>query len=251
MAQRIAGPGHRSRLCSTVRMQSMMFDRLAVEDVDLLDAWRRGDQGAGARLFDRYYPSVARFFRNKVSDAMQEDLIHETFLGLLNGLDRFRGNSRFRTFLFSVAHRVLAEHLRRSYRRSARVDDNVDIELLTAASHGLGPVGNVVQRQEQRLVLEALRRIPLLHQVSLELHYWEDLTAVEISEVLGVPLGTAKTRLRDGRIHLEEQIRQLGSSPESLQSTLDNLEQWARRMRALAPPLAVIDGVAAPAARAP
>jgi RNA polymerase sigma factor (sigma-70 family) len=226
-----------------------MFDSATVEDVELLDAWRRGDQGAGASLFDRYYPSVARFFRNKVSDAMQEDLIHETFLGLLNGLDRFRGKARFRTFLFSVAHRVLAEHLRRAYRRNARVDGNVDIELLTAASHGLGPVGNVVQRQEQRLVLEALRRIPLLHQVALELHYWEDLTAVEIGEALGIPLGTAKTRLRDGRIHLEEQIRQLGSSLESLQSTLDNLDQWARRVRALLPPPAVAD--VAPAQRAP
>jgi RNA polymerase sigma-70 factor (ECF subfamily) len=101
-------------------------------------------------------------------------------------------------------------------------------------SLGLSPVASAMHHQEQRLLLEGLRRIPLTHQTALELHYWEELTAAEIAEVLGIPLGTAKTRLRDGRAHLEDQLRQIASSPEALRSTLDDLDRWARRVRARA-----------------
>jgi len=213
-----------------------MFDGRVVDELDLLQAWHQGDQVAGAALFEQYYPSVARFFRNKVSDVAQEDLIHETFLGCLNRAAQVREQARFRTFLFSVAHRVLADHWRRTYRRAERLDDAIDVDLVASTSYELAPVANLVQEEEQRLVLEALRRIPVLHQVALELYYWEELTAAEIGEVLGIPLATAKTRLRDGRLYLEDQIRRIGHSLESLQSTLDNLDLWARRVRAQVSP---------------
>ena len=69
----------------------------AAEDVVLLAAWGRGDRAAGAVLFRRHCSSVARFFHNKVDEAAQEDLIHETFLACLVGAARLRGQSRFRT----------------------------------------------------------------------------------------------------------------------------------------------------------
>lgn len=219
-----------------------MRDGSTIDDIALLDAWCRGDRGAGAALFERHYASVARFFHNKVSDAAQDDLIHETFLACLEGIARFRGEARFRTYLFGIAHRVLAEHLRRRHRRMARLGSQAEadaaLEEMPAIDFGLSPVAAAVHHEEQRLLLEALRRIPLIHQVALELHYWEELTAAEIGEALGVPLGTAKTRLRDGRIYLEQQLRELASSPEQLQSTLDNLDRWARRVQARLAPAA-------------
>ncbi len=207
-----------------------------VDDVVLLEAWCRGDRAAGAELFERHYPSIARFFHNKVSEAAQEDLIHETFLACLTSAARFRGQARFKTFLFGIAHNVLADHLRRLGRRMARLGSETDVDETPAATFDLSPVATAVQHQEQRLLLEALRRIPLIHQIALELHYWEELTAAEIGEVLGVPLGTAKTRLRDGRGYLEVQLRELARSSEALRSTLDDLERWARRMRAQTAP---------------
>ena len=215
-------------------------DSRAREDHALLEAWRLGDRRAGNVLFERYYPSIARFFRNKVNDAAQEDLIHDTFLACLRGASRFREQASLRTYLFAIARNVLADHLRRRTRVEATAPDDEapDIDELPAVSYGLSPISAVVQHEEQRLLLEALRRIPLIHQIALELHYWEDLTALEISEVLEIPLGTAKTRLLDGRAHLEEQLRRIASSSEVLQSTLDDLEQWVRRVRSHLTPAA-------------
>lgn len=221
-----------------------MSDDPGVDDHALLAAWSRGDQAAGAELFDRHYPSVARFFHNKVGEAAQDDLIQETFLACLASAARFRGQAQVRTFLFGIAHNVLALHLRRTRGRLDRAggaggpggadladDAPADVGEEPAISLGLSPVAAAAQREEQRLLLEALRRIPLIHQVALELHYWEDLSAAEIADAVGVPLGTAKTRLRDGRSYLEAQLRALARSQELLRSTLDNLEQWARRVR--------------------
>jgi RNA polymerase sigma-70 factor (ECF subfamily) len=209
-----------------------MPEARASEDVVLLEAWQRGDRSAGAELFERHYPGVARFFHNKVNEAAQDDLIHETFLACLAAAARFRGHASFRTYLFGIARNVLADHLRRLGRRMARLSSETDVDETPAVAFGLSPVATLVQHEEQRLLLEALRRIPLLHQIALELYYWEELTAAEIGEVLGIPHGTAKTRLHDGRAYLEGQLRELARSPEALQSTLDDLDRWARRVRA-------------------
>lgn len=86
-------------------------------------------------------------------------------------------------------------------------------------------------RQEQRLLLEALRRIPIDCQIVCELHYWEQLGTTEIGEILGVPPGTVKSRLQLGRRLLEEQLAALATSAELLQTTLSNLEKWAADLR--------------------
>ena len=180
-------------------------------DVDgaALAAWRGGDPLSGAALFERHYASVARFFHHKVSGAAQDDLVHETFLACLEAAARFRGQSCFRTFLFGIAHRVLAGHGRRAARSSARCADGYDPEELPAGSFAPCPAATLAAEQEQRHLREALRRIPQPYQLALKLHYWDGLTAAQIGESSGIPLGTAKTRLRDGRRALAAQLERL------------------------------------------
>jgi len=191
-----------------------MGERRADDDDALLRAWCDGDRAAGAALFVRHHASLARFFHGKVSEAAREDLLHETFLACLASAARFRGEARFRTFLFGIAHNILAGHLRRLGRRTARIGSQPDLDLAaaTAASLEPSPAAAAVAHEEQQLLLEALRRIPPIHQITLALHYWQDLSAAEVGEVLGLPIGTVKTRLRDGRAHLEAQLAALGRS---------------------------------------
>jgi DNA-directed RNA polymerase specialized sigma24 family protein len=82
----------------------------------------------------------------------------------------------------------------------------------------------------QKLLL-ALRRIPLDSQVALELHYWEAMTAAEIGEVLDVPLGTAKTRLRRAKQLLEAELLALDVARERWDPTGSGLDTWAREIK--------------------
>ena len=199
-------------------------------DTALIEAWRAGDRAAGKRLFERHYAGVARYFRNQVGDA-GPDLIQRTFLACVEGRDRLRDDSSFRSYLFSVAYKILCKHYRELRRDHDRVADEVDFEMVSA--HGLSsPASAVAARQEQRLLLEGLRRLPVDYQVVLELHYWEGFSAAELADALSIPVGTAKTRLRRGRELLEQRLHELGPSTLLLQSTLANLDLWATQLRA-------------------
>ena len=79
---------------------------------------------------------------------------------------------------------------------------------------------------------EALRRIPLDYQLVLELYYWEDMAAPELAQVLGLPEGTIRSRLRRAKEALADKMASLARSPELLKTTMSDLEKWVRSLRA-------------------
>ncbi len=199
-------------------------------DEELLKAWRGGDRQAGTRLFRRHYDVVVRFFINKVGAEEQADLIQRTFLACVEGRERVRGGSRFRNYLLGIAFRQLYKHYERRRGERARLDFGT----VTVKDLDPSPSQLAAKKDEQRLLLAALRRIPVAYQVALELSYWEGYTAAQLAEVLEIPVGTAKTRIRRGRQLVQEQLEALASSPALLHSTQMNLEQWAEELRRLA-----------------
>lgn len=195
-------------------------------DGELLQAWGGGDRAAGEELFSRHFEAVVRFFQNKI-DRDHDDLIQRTFLGCVEARDRFRGDGSFRAFLFGVAHNVLGKHLRGRYREPAALD----LAHVSVAELGDTPSQLVAEDQQQLLMLNALRRIPLDHQTVLELHYWESMTAAEIGEMLDVPLGTAKTRLRRAKQLLAAELSDLLAGATGAEPTQTRLDTWARGIR--------------------
>ena len=195
-------------------------------DGELLSAWRAGDRNAGNELFQGHFEAIRRFFVNKV-DRDVEDLVQRTFIGCVEGSDRFEGRSSFRTYLFAVANNILRE-----FYRQKRRDERLDFGTCSVADLGAGPSSVIADRREQRALLEALRCIPLEFQVALELYYWEKLTGVELGEALGIPENTARSRIRRGKELLTKALTRLQRSNEVLESTDANLEVWAAGIRA-------------------
>lgn len=197
-------------------------------DFELLEAWRGGEEAAGRRLFARYFDSVYRFFRNKVDDAA-EDLTQQTFMGLVQGRDRFRGEASFRTYVFMIARKRLYSHLRKNQRGG---EGGPVLSESSVADLGLvSPSRAVAKHQEQRLLLLGLRQLPVEMQVALELFYWEELTVTEIAEVLETPVGTVKSRLQRARARLDGVLEELAGSEALLRSTMDNFGLWAKELR--------------------
>lgn len=196
------------------------------DDGELFAAWSAGDREAGAQLFDRHFAALYRFFRNKVRTGA-DDLVQATFLACVEAPQAFRREGSFRGFLFGVARNLLGKHYRTLLRRDGRVDPGV------TSLHDLapGPSEVVAERAEQRLLLAALRRLPLDAQLVLELYFWESMTAPEAAAVLVVPEGTVRTRLRRAKQLLTARLAELASSRELLHSTLTDLEGWARSLR--------------------
>jgi RNA polymerase sigma factor (sigma-70 family) len=101
--------------------------------------------------------------------------------------DRFRRDASFRTFLFAIARRQLLKHFERSRRHA----------VVTFRSHSLVDLGTslgtqLAQQRDQVRLREAMSRLPIDHQLALELHYWEGLSTADVGTVLECPQGTVK-----------------------------------------------------------
>ena len=196
------------------------------DDATLLREWRDGDKKSGQELFSRYYNLVARFFSNKVM-ADHTDLVQGTFIACLEKVDQLRDAASFRSFLFGVARFELLHY----YRRKSKRETELDSAQLSVCDLDPSPSRIIAGHQEQRLLLEALRNIPIDLQIVLELSYWEKLTSAEIASVLGIPEGTVKSRVRRAREKLDAKLAELADSPVLLRSTVANLEGWAAQLR--------------------
>ena len=204
----------------------LRYDSGALLDVDLLVAWRKGDNVAGSTLVQRHMRVLYRFFRTKV-DRDVDELIQRTWLRCAETKSPFRGDSTFRTYLLGIGRNVALEYFRQRRRDSERIDPEAE----SAVDLGVSATTGLARKREHRLLLQGLRSIALDHQVALELFYWEDLTSAELAEILGVPPNTMRTRIRRARDALRKKLANLATSAELLESTQGDLEGWARSLR--------------------
>lgn len=211
-----------TKICTATLTVSMELD-----DHALLQHWRQGDVHAGDALFQRYYDPIFRFFRNKVGAEYLKDLVQQTFIGCVEGRERINGNKGFRPYLFGTARNVLRNYLKSKYRLATEED----IDQQSVADLADGPWTLFARREEHRLLLEGLRAIPVDAQLILELRYWEQFKTVEIAEILTIPHGTARSRLRRAQEQLQQALARLAASDRILESTMANLNEWANECR--------------------
>lgn len=198
-------------------------------DYELLMRWRDGDIDAAALLATRHVRTLYRFFQNKVHDAM-EDLAQKTLLACVEGRDRIDETRSFRAYLLGIARHQLFRH----YRGLRRHEREQEIGALSVAQLVGSPSYELAAEEERRLLLLALRRLPVETQIVLELFYWEGMTTPEIAVTLDEPDGTIRSRLSRGKTLLREALAQMDGDPAARESTITRLEDWARGLRDLA-----------------
>jgi len=194
-------------------------------DHDLVRAWRQGDEDSGDELVRRHFSSVYRFFANKIDDRI-EDFAQRTFLACVERREKLREDLSLRAYLLGIARNLLVQHYR-TLCRDVRLRPIAQLSIEELSS----PSRVMAVREEHRLLLLALRKLPLDFQIALELFYWEEMPIVEIAAVLEVAEGTVKSRLFRGKAMLREHIQGMDVPESLLRSTLDDLEGWARSVR--------------------
>lgn len=121
-----------------------------------------------------------------------EDVLHETYLRVLDGRARFRGESTFRTWLFGVIRRVAGGARRRAMLRG--------ILLLRMDAPEPPPLPN--EAPAEAALRAALRRLPARQREVLMLVFYQDLSIAEAAQALGIALGTARAHYERGKAAL-------------------------------------------------
>ena len=170
------------------------------DDLVLLQRWRDGDRRAGEKLCARHFDDVYRFFEHKLPGEA-DDLTQQTFLACVKARDQFRSQSTFRTYLFSIARNELFTRLRQIPKF-----EHVDLEVSSLNELVSSPSSELRKHEELEQVRAALRQLPVEQQVLLELHYWHDLDAAALAELLETSAGTIRVRLLRARRALRERL---------------------------------------------
>ncbi len=182
------------------------------DEVELFRRWRAGDEAAGDALLRSCFPVLCRFFRDKVTDGV-DDLIQQTLLSCVESREVVRDPERFRAFMFRIARNRLYDRLRERH----QVSDRLDVADTSLHDLGISPSSVVARGERQHLLREALHRIPLDYQVTLELTYWENMRGQQVAEVLEISPNTVRSRLARARAALREQLVAMGvPDPEGL-----------------------------------
>ncbi len=200
----------------------------AAPDRQLYELWREGRRDAGGRLLERHIPRVRRFFTYNVTRDEADDLLSKTLEIVAKRASAVDAADQFGAFLYGVARNVLRDHVKAGRRRRSAPESTLSSLVDPTPS----PLENRVCREEERLLLEALRSLSLEHQAVLELSYFEELSRSEIAELLQLPPGTVASRLRLGRNQLGQHLLRLQGSEVALESTLSDVRFWARSLRA-------------------
>ena len=176
-------------------------------DCVLLARLAAGDDDALAEVYDRYAPLVFGVAKRVVANrSVAEDVVQEVFTALWRNPERFdpeRGS--LRAYLGVQAHRRAVDAVRSDTRRRAREEN---CELMQPRAQGC-----VSDRMDAVTVAEVVRqaiaRLPEGQRQAVELAYWSGRPQREVADVLGVPEGTVKSRMRLAQAKLAEWLAPL------------------------------------------
>jgi RNA polymerase sigma-70 factor, ECF subfamily len=187
-----------------------------VSDADLVARARRGDQAAFGELVDRHRTAVYRAALAVLrSHADAEDAAQDAFVNAYRHLDRFRGDSSFKTWLLTIAWRE-AINRRRSlisiWRHLIDRRDGTEPRdpIVDAVAGDRDPEQRIADNQLQRQIRTAIAALtPKLRDVLL-LAQSGDYTYEEIGAIVGAPVGTIKWRVSEARRIVRQQLRKRG-----------------------------------------
>ncbi len=168
---------------------------------DLLPKVARGDAAAFAELFDVMGASVFGVARRVVRDPNRaEDVTQDVFLEVWRKAPSFdEGRGSAKTWVMTIAHRRAVDAVRRNESQK-RYDGQATVD---EVSHD-GPGDRLLKEEEHSAVRGCLDTLTELQLESVRLAYFNGYTYSEVATLLGKPLPTIKTRMRDGLIRLRD-----------------------------------------------
>ncbi len=177
-----------------------------VTDDELLGRVGSGDATAYTELYDRVVTVVFGVVRRVVRDpAISEEVTHDVMLEVWRNADRFDATrGRARSWVLTMAHRRAIDRVRSEQAGRDRINRVGAWE----TSRPFDDVAEAVEaRFEHQQIRDALAGLTPVQREAIELTYYQGHTYREAAEILGAPLGTVKTRIRDGLRQLRHELR--------------------------------------------
>lgn len=172
---------------------------------------RKGDQRAFAELVDLYKDKIFHLAYRMLSNRHEsEDVVQDTFLRVYKNLDRYDENQKFSTWIYRIATNLCVDRLRKrkpTYSLDAEMNDKEGIDgYAMIPSDDRTPETEFMLTETQVMIRQAIESLPAKYKTVMILRYLQELSLQEISDVLGMPITTIKTRVHRGREFMRKKL---------------------------------------------
>jgi RNA polymerase sigma-70 factor, ECF subfamily len=194
---------------------ALPLDLQNLPDADVVALAKEGRDTAFRELVRRYErPVFSLVFRLVRDRDTAEDLAQETFVKVLNNIDRYRPEFKFSSWLFKIANNVAIDSLRKRNletvslegSRYATSTDEMQATSVRAADPGESPLEELESRELGSAIERAIARLRPEYRACIMLRHVEDRSYEEIAATLDLPLGTVKTYIHRARQELREAL---------------------------------------------
>ena len=168
-------------------------------DAELIARWKNGDERAATELVERHAAALARFAVSSGERADVDELVQDTFVRAFASIDTFRGESSFRTWLFTIERRLLIDRRRSEKRRRDRTEIQED-----DAATEYDALDSVVADETQRRLQRAVERLSPTQREVFALRVGEGLSYKEIADAVGTTEGAARVHYHNAMRAVKE-----------------------------------------------
>lgn len=170
------------------------------DDRTLIERWLGGDQRAATAIVERHATAIARFV-STLGEREADEVVQDTFVRAFSSFDSFRGDSSLRTWLFTIARRLVLDR-RRAQRRRRDADSLENVEVGSEYT----ALDSMVAAESESQVREAVERLSPTQREVFTLRVGEGLSYKEIAEVVGTTEGAARVHYHNALRAIKEAL---------------------------------------------
>lgn len=174
----------------------------AIEDHVLIRRIRSGDKQAFDTLVRKHYQKIYSYCVRRIGINDAADLTQEIFIKLIKAIFTYRFTGKFTNFLFTIAVNTCNDYEKKPKRLWE------DIEGLQEADRSPTPLETTLVDEETELIKQKLDTLPAIQKDALILYYCHGLKTKDIAKIMGVPLSTVKSRIKQGMDKLKKLFRE-------------------------------------------
>lgn len=199
-------------------MSRQALDLPNLPDADVVVLAQQGREPAFRELIRRYErPVFSLIYRMVRDNTVAEDLAQDTFIKVLNHLDKYRPEFKFSSWLFKIANNVAIDHLRKRQLDTISMDGSphamtaaeADASSFELADQAESPLDELASRELGAIIEQAIGSLRPEYRNCIMLRHVEGRSYEEIAATLDLPLGTVKTYIHRARHQLREALEHL------------------------------------------
>ncbi|MBT1247073.1 MULTISPECIES: RNA polymerase sigma factor [unclassified Thermosipho (in: thermotogales)] len=178
-----------------------------------IDALKKGEEWAYRRLYREYAPKIGSFAKTYFGTDDVDDIVQEVMLRIFKGIKKFKGNSSLSTWIYKITLNVCNTYYEKFKKKSEKVfsveNDEEDIEADIPDKEK-----DVQKEVESELLYEkinkVLEKLPENERILIKLRDIDEMSYLEIADILSIPEGTVKSRLHNARKKFKKILKEEG-----------------------------------------